>query len=178
MSTNGTHGKATTGRRWWIVAAVVGALGVVALARLVVAGVYSMSIPPPSFPSLRDRPDPSLHGTVAYFSDGCVRVVSAAGDRGRELMCLNDDDENGPQLDWRPDGRLVVTTFTWPTGGELGPGAQWIVDVKNGAIQDVPAVRLPERPVRTPNPPSDRTASASRPLGRSAHGRSNGRPSR
>jgi hypothetical protein len=152
MSTNGTNGTSTSGRRWWIVAAVVGALGAVALAGLVVAAIYSMSIPPPSFPSLRDRPDPTLHGTVAYFSDGCVRVVSASGARERELLCLDDDEENGPQLDWRPNGRLVVTTFTWPTGGELGPGAQWIVDVANGAIEDVPAVRLPERPDRTPEP--------------------------
>lgn len=44
----------------------------------------------PAFPSLSEQPDTSLHGTVAYFanSTGCIRLVAAAGQPSRNLLCL------------------------------------------------------------------------------------------
>jgi hypothetical protein len=113
----------------------------------------------PEFPSLVDKPDPALQGTVAYLADasGCVRVVAVAGRPSRDVLCLPAQDPEqakrlgklvGPQLVWRSDGRLEVTMFrlTDPPGPSLGAGWQKIVDVRTGSVEDVPAADVPSRP--------------------------------
>jgi hypothetical protein len=118
----------------------------------------------PSFPSLEETPDPALHGTVAYLADGnCIRIVSAGGGPSRQVLCLPGQDvavaeklgkEQGPQLVWRPDGRLEVTMFrmTDPPGPGFDPGWQKVVDVRTGTVEDVPAVAVPSTADRTTQP--------------------------
>jgi hypothetical protein len=60
----------------------------------------------PSFVSLADSPDPSLHGTVAYLDwkyGPCLRVVAVSGAASKELECLGKDAVHA-QLVWLPDG--------------------------------------------------------------------------
>ena len=110
----------------------------------------------PRFASLAASPDPSLRGTVAYLADanGCVRIVAASGQASKEVLCLPRMDvseaqklgkEIGPQLVWLPDGRLEVTMFrmTDPPGPGFRAGWQKIVDVRTGAVEDVPASEVP-----------------------------------
>ena len=119
----------------------------------------------PAFASLADHPDPSLHGTVAYLSDrtGCVRVRAASGTPVKDVYCIPAQDvtraqklgkEVGPQLVWRPDGRLEITMFrmTDPPGPGFRPGWQKVVDVRTGAVQDVPAGDVPSEPDRSTHP--------------------------
>ena len=119
----------------------------------------------PAFPSLAQHPDPSLQGTVAYLSDrsGCVRVRAASGTPVKDVYCLPARDvktaqklgkELGPQLVWRPDGRLEITMFrmTDPPGPGFRKGWQKVVDVRTGAVQDVPAAQVPSVPNRTTHP--------------------------
>lgn len=146
-------------RRWiWVVAlAAVGSL-TVALGVLLL-GLSPMRTPTPQFPSLAAAPDPTLQGTVAYFADqtACVRIVAAAGRPSKDVLCLAPQDPAkaqrygklvGPQLVWRPDGRLEVTMFrlTTPAGPSFNPGWQKLVDVRTGAVQDVPAAEVPSQP--------------------------------
>jgi hypothetical protein len=113
----------------------------------------------PRFASLAANPDPSLQGTVAYLADanGCVRIAAAAGQPSKEVLCLPRMDvseakklgkEIGPQLVWLPDGRLEVTMFrmTDPPGPGFRAGWQKIVDVRTGAVEDVPAPEVPSEP--------------------------------
>lgn len=122
----------------------------------------------PAFPSLSEQPDTSLHGTIAYFanSTGCIRLVAAAGQPGTNLLCLQQQDLEvkpesgikpaGPQLIWRPDGRLEVTMFYWaPAAGKqpaYHPSWQKIVDVRTGTIDNVPAGQLPTAPSTATGP--------------------------
>jgi hypothetical protein len=144
---------------------LIGVLGLVlALGAALVVLVFSQSRDVPSFPSLEDAPDPTVHGTVAYLAGGnCIRIVSAGGGPSRQVLCLPGQDvalaeklgkEQGPQLVWRPDGRLEVTMFrmTDPPGPEFEPGWQKVVDVRTGAVEDVPAAAVPSSAERTSQP--------------------------
>ena len=124
---------------------------------LLVRDLIAFGRPVPEFPSLADDPDPSLHGTVAYFAmdeqektqvtGGCVRVVAAAGAPSREVLCIDGrDHEVGPQLAFLPDGRLEVTMFSRSPDQPLVTAWQKIVDVRTGETEDVPAAQLPEEP--------------------------------
>lgn len=152
-----------------VVALVAGvtAVGLVVLGVLVVGDLRRESIPPPTFASLQETPDPSLHGTLAYLSGSekhpategrtgpgdagtwCVRVVAAAGSPARNAYCIPVADLDGmvgPQLRWLPDDRLEVTMFGRSETGAVGPGWQRIVDVRTGAVEDVPAADVPVAP--------------------------------
>ncbi len=142
------------------IALVVGILAVVG-----VAVVPDMVRGVPSFPSLADTPDPSLHGTVAYFDDGsrCVRIVAAAGRPAKDVLCLPAMDvpsaqklgkEIGPQLVWRTDGQLEVTMFRMPftPGPGLNPGWQKVVDVRTGTVTDTPEADVPYEANTTSQP--------------------------
>lgn len=144
-------------RRWGRVAALVVGVPLLAVVALVVAFVVGHVLnarPVPSFPSLQAASDPSLHGTVAYTdqSSRCVRVITASGRTGREVLCLGEPlktaagKEAGPQLRWRADGRLEVTMFEM-TGRPAYRGLwQKLVDVRTGKVVDVPASEVPAVP--------------------------------
>jgi hypothetical protein len=147
---------------------VLGILGIVlALGVTAVVLHFSRSGSVPSFPSLEETPDPTLHGTVAYLGDGnCIRIVAAGGGPSKQVMCLPSQDvavaerlgkEQGPQLVWRPDGRLEVTMFrmTDPPGPDFDAGWQKVVDVRSGAVEDVPASAVPSTADRTTQPATD-----------------------
>ena len=132
----------------FIVVALV--LGLVVVGFFVVRDLIAFGRPAPEFPALADAPDPSLHGTVAYFAmvgdpktqiqSGCVRVVAAAGAPSQDVLCVTDAGyDTGPQLAFLPDGRLEVTMFSWPTDQPLVVAWQKIVDVRTGETEDVPA---------------------------------------
>ncbi len=138
---------------------VVGAIVIA----LVVGGFFlvrdliAFGRPVPEFPSLADDPDPSLHGTVAYFAmdekektqvtEGCVQVVAAAGAPSREVLCITQEEhEVGPQFAFLPGGQLEVTMFSRSPDQPLVAAWQKIVDVRTGEVEDVPAAQLPEAP--------------------------------
>jgi hypothetical protein len=147
----------------------------VALAALVVLGVgfgaffvRNLTRDVPEFASLAKTPDPSLRGTVAYFSDRtrCVRIVAAAGAPAKDVLCLTGQDvakavklgkELGPQLVWLDDGRLEITMFrmTTPPGPGFNAGWQKIVDVRTGAVVDVPEADAPAEPNLATRPTVD-----------------------
>ena len=113
--------------------ALVAVVAVVVVAG-VVATVREATRKVPSFPSLTEHPDPSLHGTVAYYAkDGCVHIVAASGAADKLVPCLPRGQDVkqaeklgkliGPQLVWLPDGRLEVTMFRMT--GPPGPGETW-----------------------------------------------------
>jgi hypothetical protein len=160
-------------RRWiWIAGGVLA--GAFALFWVVVGlgtVIYHLqeSRPIPSFPSLADHPDPSLSGTVAYYNSqsGCISIVAAAGQPSKQVWCLPKEGPStwvnvgkpaGPQLVWLKDGRLEVTMFRWlPTpdkkrAPELRPGWQKIIDVRTGAVENVPTSQLPSSPNLTTEP--------------------------
>ncbi|QNN54136.1 hypothetical protein [Nocardioides mesophilus] len=129
----------------------------------------------PTFESLAAHPDPGLHGTVAYWAESdCVRVRAASGQPYRDVLCPSTEQDVakakelgkmiGPELAWRPDGRLEVTMFRMQPpprpGAEptYGPGWQTVVDVRTGRVHDVPAADLPSTP-------SDRTGPTVNPAG-------------
>jgi hypothetical protein len=136
---------------------------VVVLGSLLAIGIFHAveGRPVPSFPSLAADPDPSLHGTVAYYDQAtrCVRIVAAAGSPSKDVLCLppwtpdperlkTEGKEIGPQLAWRTDGRLEVTMMFMPVteekrGAPPVPGWQKLVDVATGAVEDVPAADVP-----------------------------------
>lgn len=119
----------------------------------------------PQFESLSENPDPSLHGTVAYFADGtqCVRIRAAAGRPYKDVLCPESEPVSkaekegklvGPQLAWRPDGRLEVTMFRMvgPPEPIYAAGWQKLVDVRSGGVEDVPASDVPAEPDAVPGP--------------------------
>lgn len=141
----------------YIVVALV--LGLAVVGFILVRDLIVFNRPAPEFPSLADSPDPSLHGTVAYFADdydettqtssGCVRLVAAAGAPSREIPALCFTDEGGltgPQLAFLPDGRLQVTMFRWPTEAPLAVAWQKTMDVVTGEVEETPADQLPAAP--------------------------------
>lgn len=150
------------GAHRWVWAAV-GAV-VLGLFGLALWAATQTAQPVPSFPLLSDAPDPSLHGTVAYFDNGtsCVRIVAASGAPSKQVYCLTKDDlaaseqkgkPSGPQLAWRSDGRLEVTLFRWvPSEDKESPPpmkVQWqkLLDVATGDVEDVAQDVLPEAPL-------------------------------
>lgn len=160
-------------RRWGRVIALVVGVPLLAVLALVVAFVVGHVLnarPVPSFPSLQAVPDPSLHGTVAYTDQAsrCVRVITASGRASHEVLCLGEPGktaagkEAGPQLRWRGNGRLEVTMFEMT--GRPGYRGLWqkVVDVRTGAVVDVPAGQVPAAPDTsgraTVTPAGDRVA--------------------
>jgi hypothetical protein len=157
----------TRRRRWiWIIGAAVVGVAVVAVVGVIgVAGFHAAAgHSVPTFPSLAEAPDTSLRGTVAYFDNAtrCVRVVAASGTPSKDVYCLPPEGSSqmkqlgkptGPQLVWRPDGRLEVTLFRWmPSKDTKSPppiAADWqkVFDVTTGAVADVPHADLPLSPV-------------------------------
>lgn len=151
-------------RRWpWVVGALV-VVPVAVVVGLIVAvlvfhAVEGRSVP--SFPSLTADPDPSLHGTVAYFDEAtrCVRLVAASGATTKDALCVEpwkpdpakvqtEGKQLTPALAWRDDGRLEVTMMYLPVsekgkGSPPKPGWQKLVDVRTGAVEDVPAAQVP-----------------------------------
>lgn len=82
-----------------------------------------------------------------------MRIVAAARSPSKEVLCLPPLDPKdgkalgkpiGPQLVWFGDGRLEVTMFrmTDPPGPNVRPGWQKIIDVRTGAVTDVPATQV------------------------------------
>ncbi len=149
-------------RSWrWLWAIPAALVAVVAMLAVSVAfhGFEGRALP--TFPSLLANPDPSIAGTVAYYAAGsrCVRLVPAGGGASKDALCLppwtpdpaqveREGKEIGPQLRWRPDGRLEVTMLFMPVttehkGQPERPGWQKLVDVRTGAVEDVPAVDVP-----------------------------------
>ena len=138
----------------WIVGAAV--VGVAVAGFFVVRDMVAYNRPNPVFPSLADNPDPSLQGTVAYYdiSTSCVRMVAAAGQPSRDVLCLSEDetfnpnqDTFGPLLAWLTDGRLQVTMLWWgerQPESAASPGWQQIVDVTTGAVEEVPEAEVPD----------------------------------
>jgi len=145
---------------------IVGAavVGVAVAGFFVVRGLVAYSRPNPVFPSLADSPDPSLQGTVAYYdiSTSCVRMVAAAGQPSRDVLCLSEEetfnpaqDAYGPLLAWLSDGRLQVTMFLWGERHTEAEAAGWwqkIVDVTTGAVEEVPAAAVPDTLPETTEP--------------------------
>jgi hypothetical protein len=158
-------------RRWWLIALLVVGVPLVLVGALVLAFVLGHAVnnrPIPAFPSLAQRPDDSLHGTVAYFDGAsrCVRVIAAAGRPGKDVLCVPAFDpksaaEHGkpmpPQLEWLPAGRLVVTGVRMTRSPGFVPDWQKIVDVRAGTVHDAPAsdvpvqLHKPQRPTVSPN---------------------------
>lgn len=161
-------------RRWtWLVVGVaVGVFAVVAFVVGVGAGLFhpNEGRALPTFPSLAEQPDASLHGTVAYYanSTGCIRLVAAAGQPSKDLWCLPSEGPStwvrvgkpvGPQLVWRSDGRLEVTMFRMKPSSPgvkgypgLKAGWQKIIDVRTGNVENVPAAQVPSAPNTTTQP--------------------------
>lgn len=151
-----------------------------ALVALVLAGVFALAVfharegrSVPKFAALSEHPDASLQGTVAYTTgeNRCVRVVAAAGQPSRDVVCLGPlqldpakavtegKEMVAPQLVWRPDGRLEITGFLMQVGPDTKgkppvykAGWQKIVDVRTGTVEDVPSSELPAAPNRTTQP--------------------------
>ncbi len=174
MSTVITRPNPSAGRRRGrVVIALALALAVVAA---VVSAVLALGVVlmhgaghEPRFASLAAHPDRALHGTVAYFDDRtrCVRVVAAAGRPSKTVLCIAGQDvakakklgkEIGPQLVWRPGGRLEVTMFRMTLPG--GPGSipafhkgwQKVIDMRTGQVTAVPAAAVPDRPNMNTHP--------------------------
>jgi hypothetical protein len=174
--------------RWiWITLGVI--VGAVAL--FIIVSVAAIAIyharegrPIPAFASLADHPDRSLQGTIAFYDSRsrCVRLVAAAGQPSKQVWCLTKEGPStwvkvgkpaGPQLVWRKDGRLEVTMFRWtPTADkkrapELRPGWQKLIDVRTGAVENVPTAQVPSSPnlttESTTSPSGDRVTFTSDP---------------
>ena len=171
MSSPGSGVKARpprTRRSRVIVGAIIAlaVVVVIAVGTFVVQWVISANWKRPDFASLAQQPDSSLQGTVAYFAgqSRCVRVVAAAGQPDKDVLCVGDQvtsnsktagKDMGPQLAWLPDGRLEVTMFrmnpqevatTPPPGMHLTAGWRKIVDVRTGEVEDVPKADVPSQP--------------------------------
>jgi hypothetical protein len=113
----------------------------------------------PSFPSLADSPDSSLHGTVAFGNYDCIRVVSMSGQPVRDVACEGLGGEGQPYVDevvWLPDGRLQATGYgVWRS----------IYDLRTGDVEEVPASEVPDQGTQpepvTESPDGRRVASSS-----------------
>lgn len=144
-------------RHWiaWVIASFVAAVAVVIALFVIFVGGLGHS--QPKFPSLATTPDPSLHGTVAYFgTNSCVRVVAASGQPAKDVLCIKPGTLSapqagskliGPQLVWRSDGRLEVTMFSMTAAKAQAPtysaGWQQVVDVRTGTVVQTPSADLP-----------------------------------
>lgn len=153
----------------WALLAGLGVVVVAVVLTVIVVGRQTLTRPVPAFPSLAEHPDPALHGTVAYLGEGgCIRVVAASGGPSKQVWCLPPQDigkaeklgkEQGPQLVWRPDGRLEVTMFrmTDPPGPNFRAGWQKLLDVRTGQVEDVPQADVPSAANRTTHPSTSST---------------------
>jgi hypothetical protein len=152
-----------------VVLAIAAALAVT-VAALVARDLRESSFSVPTFPSLADHPDPSLHGTVAFFEgrSRCVWIVAAAGQPSEQVLCLPPMDiakavqlgakETDPQLVWLPDGRLQVTVFRAAMAKGRPPtltaGWQKVVDVRSRDVEEIPATGAPSTPDLSTRPTS------------------------
>lgn len=141
----------------WRPVLIVGAVLLVAVLAFVgfaaVRDFQRQALPTPTFPSLADAPDASLHGTVAFISEAkgskdprrqaCARVALASGAAARDVYCWPIDQPAQATAVWTDDGRLLVTSFR-ERQGEGAPEPEWAkhVDVSTGRLEDVPADRL------------------------------------
>ncbi len=129
-------------------------LAAIGVALAVAAAIWAFGIAPlPDFPSLADRPDPSIPGRVAFVRFGerpCVHVVPAGGGAARRLLCSDEDTWErgevawfGGPIRWTRDGRIVVQAFG-PAGSEA-----IVVHPETGRVLDRIAVEEPlaERPL-------------------------------
>ena len=154
----GAEPGAPSGSRRTVITVVVA--GVALLAAVGIGARVFLSLAPmaePSFPSLEQQPQAQFGGTVAYYSDssGCVRIVAASGGPSKDVYCIRDEPIDtkeemgkpiGPHLAWLPDGQISVTMYRMPDapGPEVLPGWQRIVDVRSGAVEEVPASYVPQ----------------------------------
>ena len=136
-------------RRAAVAALVLGFVGLAVVIGISVVDTFRRrDLPPPKFASLVTKPDPSLQGTVAYLSEAksptagrqaCARVVAASGAQTKDVLCWPIADSAIATEVWRPDGRLLVTSFDAPVGkNTLIPRWAKLVDVATGATEDVP----------------------------------------
>jgi hypothetical protein len=145
--------------RWPAVVGIIVAASVLVTVVVGVLAARDAGREVPSFASLAEQPDTSLHGTIAYVDvrTRCIHLVAAAGRPDRRLWCLPPMDvdkavalgkEQGPQLVWLPDGRLEVTMFrmTDPPGPGFRAGWQKIIDARTGAVEDVRDADAPAAP--------------------------------
>lgn len=154
----GVHGGPPSGSRRGVITVVVASVALL-VAAAIGAGVVTVLAPrsEPDFPSLQEQPQQVFRGTVAYYSDstGCVRIVAAAGAPSKDVYCIPDEpievkEEKGkpigPHLAWLPDGHLSVTMYRMPDvpGPGVLPGWQRIVDVRTGAVEEVPEADVPQ----------------------------------
>ena len=129
----------------------VAAIGV---ALAVAAAIWAFGIAPlPDYPSLSDRPDPSIPGRIAFVRFGerpCVHVVAAGGGDARRLLCSDEETWErgevawfGGPIRWTRDGRIVVQAF-----GPAGPEAI-VIDPETGRVLERISVAEPldERPL-------------------------------
>lgn len=116
------------------------------LAVLVAAAVTAVIlvfgyVPLPAFPSLADRPDPSIPGTVAFVRwdrEPCVFTVPASGGEPHEVLCRSDHAFIQDPVAWTPDGRLLVHAYE-----EFGGPVVMVVDPVSG--QELDRIGLDER---------------------------------
>lgn len=155
MDERGSRGLRPGG---WIALSILAAVVVGSLAALAVRTYRDWTREAPTYPTLSDSPDPDLVGTIAYYdaTTNCVRLMDASGGRSADAYCLEGRPEgtgsiNGPQLAWRPDGRLEVTAFDWPQGGDPVGAWQRLVDVTTGEIEEVSEADLPVTPDLPPS---------------------------
>ena len=136
-------------RRAALAALALGLVGIaVVIGISVVDTLHRRGLPPPKFSSLVTKPDPSLRGTVAYLSEAksptagrqaCTRITSASGAESKDVLCWPIDEPPIATAVWRPDGRLLVSSFDAPVGkNRLVPKWAKLVDVATGATEDVP----------------------------------------
>src|SRR5687768_1081263 len=129
-------------------------LAAIGVALAVAAAIWAFGIAPlPDYPSLADRPDPSIPGRIAFVRFGerpCVHVVAAGGGDVRRLLCSEEETWErgevawfGGPIRWTRDGRIVVQAF-----GPAGPEAI-VVDPETGRVLERIRVEVPldERPV-------------------------------
>lgn len=140
-------------RRAGLIAVALGVAVVVAVVAASTVDTFRRrGLPPPDYPSLASAPDPSLRGTVAYVSEAkrptagrqaCARVAAASGASSKDALCWPIDESALATTVWRPDGRLLVTSFRAPVGkNTLIPEWAKLVDVATGTTQDVPDADL------------------------------------
>lgn len=96
-------------RRPAIAAAITAVILVAAFSGIVLLG----RLPAPSYPSLADRPDPRIPGTIAFWRTGrtpCLSLVPARGGQIRELWCHEHAETSRPE--WAAGGNLAVRTYS------------------------------------------------------------------
>ncbi len=136
-----------------VVVAVVLTTAIVFVVFVTVRDIQRSGRPTPSFPSLSEAPDVSLHGTVAFISEAkhpgdpqrqaCARIALASGAAARDVYCWSIDEPAQATAVWGGKGRLLVTSFRAPKG-DRPPEPDWAkyVDVATGHGEEVTLGRL------------------------------------